>query len=156
MPSTDARGHHPSHRTIRLVIVEPHDDSRGLYNEYFDWAGVVLTAVPTAADALRTIRRETPDAVVTCLRLPDMDGFALCDALRAIPRTNRIPVIALSTCRPDHERAVRDTRFATVLMKPCSLEIMLGSLRSALAAGNVRREFVTRPSGLECTPLSRQ
>jgi DNA-binding response OmpR family regulator len=156
MPSTDAPGHRPSHRTIRFVIVEPHDDSRGLYEEYFDWARVGLTTVPTAADALRTIRRETPEAVVTCLRLPDMDGFALCDALRAMPRANRIPVIALSTCRPDYERAVRDTRFAMVLMKPCSLEILLGSLRGALAAGNVRREFVTLPSGLERTAQSRQ
>lgn len=120
-------------RISRIVIVEPHDDSRELYADYFRWAGLRVTAVRSAADALRILSsRVVPDAVITCLRLPSMDGFALCDALRATPRTSRIPVIGVSSCLPDHQRATGDTRFATVLLKPCSPLALLDSLRVAL------------------------
>jgi CheY-like chemotaxis protein len=123
----------------RIVIVDAHDDSRELYAQYFKWVGLHATAVPIAADALRMMSRRALDAVVTCLRLPDMDGFALCDALRAMSRAVRLPVIGVSTCLPDHERAVCDTRFAAVLMKPCLPEDLLDSLRETLAANPPRQ-----------------
>jgi DNA-binding response OmpR family regulator len=123
----------------RVVIVEPHDDSRELCAEYFAWAGVDVIAVPTVADALRMADLEPPDAVITCLRLPDGDGFALSDALRATPHGDRIRVIALSTSLQDHERAVGDTRFESVVMKPCLPEILVGLVHGALAAESIRQ-----------------
>lgn len=118
------------------MIVDPHDDTRDLYTLYLKWAGLNATAVRTAVDALRMMSDYAPDAVVTSLRLPDMDGFALCDAFLAISGSIRPPVIALSTCLPDYERAVRDTRFAAVLMKPCLPVQLLGSIRQVLTAAN--------------------
>lgn len=115
-------------QTRHIVIVDAHDDSRAMYAEYFEWMGVPVTTSPTAAGALRVIRRELPDAVITCLRLSDMDGFGLCHTLREMPRTKRIPVIGISTCLLDHERAARDHCFAAVVMKPCLPEDLLESL----------------------------
>lgn len=113
-------------------MVDPHDDSRELYAAYFKWAGVHVTAVPLSVDALRVMRGRAPDAVITCLRLPGMDGFELSDAIRAMPETSRTPVIAFSTCLPEHLLALRDRRFAAVLMKPCLPETVLKSLRRVL------------------------
>ena len=124
-------------RTGRLILVDPHEDSRELYAEYFEWLGIHVTAVPVAADALRVLWRDPADAIVTCLRLPDMDGFSLCDALRAMPHTRRTPVIAVSTCLTDHERALCDMRFAAVLMKPFFPQTLFESLQAALP----RREY---------------
>lgn len=125
-------------RRSRVVVVDPDDDSRDLYVEYLTWAGVRVRAVRTAADALRIVSRRPPDALITCLRLAAMDGFALCDALRTMAHTRRLPVIAVSTCRTDHDRAVRDMRFVSVLMKPCLPDILLQSLRATLAARDDR------------------
>ncbi len=134
--------HHRSRWASRVVIVEPHDDSRELYAEYFTWAGLFVKTVPTAAEALRLTLDATQDAVVTCLRLRGMDGFALCNVLRAVPWLNRIPVIALSTCHSDHERAVDGASFAAVLMKPCLPEALLKSLLWAIAARQSERRIV--------------
>jgi CheY-like chemotaxis protein len=111
------------------VIVDPHDDSRELYADYFEWAGIDVAVVPTADHALRMMCQEPPDAVITCLRLPAMDGFALCDALRTMPHTSRIPVIGLSSCRLEHDRAQGDARFASVLMKPFLPAVLINLLR---------------------------
>jgi threonine synthase len=39
------------------------------------------------------IQRELPDLVILDLMMPEMDGFAVMDALRARPETANIPVI---------------------------------------------------------------
>ena len=122
----------PSHH---VVVVDGHEDSRDMYIAYFTWAGVAVTAVSTGTEALRVAAVQAPDVVITCLRLPDTDGFGLRDALRAKPSAGRLPVIALSTCIRDHQRALRDCGYAAVLMKPCRLEILLGSLRRAVGRG---------------------
>ncbi len=45
-------------------------------------------------------RRSNPamrfDLVVTDIEMPEMDGFALAEALRAMPSTADIPIIGLS------------------------------------------------------------
>jgi two-component system cell cycle response regulator DivK len=123
-----------------IVIADSHEDSRDLYAEWLTWHGFRVTAVATGAEAVEVVRRETPDAIVASIRLQGVDGFAMCDALQATPRTARIPVIALSTCTCEHARALRDRRFAAVLLKPCLPDVLLDSLQTVLAAGEpVRR-----------------
>jgi DNA-binding response OmpR family regulator len=116
-----------------VLIVEPHDDSRAMYADYFAWNGFHVTAVRTAAGALRHMSHERHDAVITCLRLRDMDGFALRAALAASRRTSQVPVIAVCSCASDHQRAFGDAGFAAVLMKPCLPDVLLSSVRDALA-----------------------
>jgi CheY-like chemotaxis protein len=128
-PADSAGGVHRGGQPMRLVVVEPHEDSRVMYDEFFGWSGVQLTTARTGAEALRILGRQVPDAIITCLRLPDMDGFALCAALRAMPHTTRVPVVAVSTCLPDHCRAAGDPRIAMVLMKPCLPGLLLDSIR---------------------------
>ena len=126
----------PSDREHRVVIVEPHDDSREMYAAYLEWVGIHVTAVPVAADALRILSDEPgADAVILCLHLPVMDGFALGTSLRMMPGTRAVPLIALSTNQAEHERALRDGKFSTVLMKPCLPEVLLRRLQKTLAAG---------------------
>lgn len=51
----------------------------------------------SGAEALALIQRSDPDILITDLRLPDMDGFQLIDAVRAMPLHRRLPVICLSS-----------------------------------------------------------
>jgi two-component system chemotaxis sensor kinase CheA len=60
-------------------------------------AGYRVTAVGSAADALAALQSGTQfDLVVTDIEMPDMDGFALAEAMRTEPRTAEIPIIALA------------------------------------------------------------
>jgi CheY-like chemotaxis protein len=128
---------HETHRDChagRVLLVEPHDDSRAMYADYLAWNGFRVTAVRTAAGALRHMSHERHDAVITCLRLRGMDGFALRVALAAWRRTSHVPVIAVCSCAADHQRAFWDQGFAAVLMKPCLPDVLLSSVQGALAA----------------------
>jgi CheY-like chemotaxis protein len=121
-----------SHR--RVVIVEPHDDSRALYVDYFSCRGIDAVAVPSAPDALTLVSNRPPDAVITCLRLPGMDGFVFCHAVKDLPLRDGVPVIGLSSSLSDYQRAVHDASFAAVLMKPFRPDLLLRLLQRALLA----------------------
>ncbi len=127
-----------AHQTGRVLIVEPHDDSRAMYAAYFTWAGFQVTAVRTAVGALHVMSHQRQDAVITCLRLRGMDGFALCEAVGARVVTSPVPVIAVSTSLSDYERATWQRKFAAVLMKPCLPDALFDCVQDALATPNLR------------------
>jgi len=82
-------------RTVLLV-----DDSaffRGMLAPLIKAAGYQVVAVGSAAEALDVLRSGTRfDLVVTDIEMPEMDGFALAQAVRGMPSTAELPIIALS------------------------------------------------------------
>ena len=82
-------------RTVLLV-----DDSaffRELLAPLIKAAGYRVVAAASAADALMALKSEMRfDFIVTDIDMPDMDGFALAEAVRATSATAAIPIIALA------------------------------------------------------------
>jgi two-component system chemotaxis sensor kinase CheA len=82
-------------RTVLLV-----DDSaffRDMLAPLIKAAGYQVTAVGSAAEALESLKAGTRfDLVVTDIDMPDMDGFALAQAMRGLPSAADLPIIALA------------------------------------------------------------
>ncbi len=82
-------------RTVLLV-----DDSaffRNMLAPLVKAAGYQVTAVGSAAEALDLLKSGSRfDLMVTDIEMPDMDGFALAEAVRGMPGTSDLPIIALS------------------------------------------------------------
>ncbi len=87
-----------SAQTARTVLLV--DDSaffRELLAPLIKAAGYQVVAVASAADALAALKSGTRfDLVVTDVEMPEMDGFALAEAMRAMPDAAATPIIALS------------------------------------------------------------
>ena len=83
-------------RTLLLV-----DDSaffRNMLAPVLKAAGYAVTVAADAKEALAFLRQgRRVDVVVTDIDMPDMDGFALAEAVRGEPRFQDIPIIALSS-----------------------------------------------------------
>ena len=92
-------------------------------------------------DVLRATRGETayalaceyrPDAIVMDVLLPDADGLAVCDQLRANPATARIPIIILTGDDSAYARAkLQRSALNALFMKPCPADRLLAVLREA-------------------------
>ncbi len=85
-------------RPARSVLLV--DDSaffRNMLAPLVKAAGYQVTAVGSAAEALDLMKSGTRfDLVVTDIEMPDMDGFALAEAVRRMPGGSDLPIIALS------------------------------------------------------------
>jgi len=87
----------------------------------------------TAAEALKLFARERPDAVILDLGLPDQDGFAVLQHIRAGTLT---PVVVLSA-RSDVEGKVKALEMGAddYVTKPFDMAELLARLKAALRHG---------------------
>jgi len=68
--------------------------------------GLVLSVARSGGEALAAVRASAPDLILLDIGLPDLDGYAVCQALKADPQSQRIPVIFL-TSREEPEDVAR-------------------------------------------------
>lgn len=81
----------------RVAIVDDHDDARRLIRRILQSQGnFTIFEASNGQDALQLIHRELPDLIILDLMMPEMDGFAVLEHLKAHPETAQIPVIVVT------------------------------------------------------------
>ena len=81
-------------RFPRVAIVDDTAEARRLIRRILQSQGnYTISEATNGKEGLELIQRELPDLVILDLMMPEMDGFAVMDALRARPETANIPVI---------------------------------------------------------------
>jgi CheY-like chemotaxis protein len=83
-------------RRKRLLIVEDNPAEQLGIAELLGHSDVELVTVGTGAAALAELGMEPPDCVVLDLRLPDMSGFDLLEAIRDNPALADLPVVVFT------------------------------------------------------------
>jgi serine/threonine-protein kinase len=105
--------------TPTAQLVTPIDQTRGATILAVDDSGVGQKVVAAAmghegfkvmtcgsgAEALEMLKEIRPDLVITDVRMPEMDGFELCEKIRHDPSLQHMPVVFLSASCSVEERA---------------------------------------------------
>jgi PAS domain S-box-containing protein len=119
----------------RVLIVDPHDDTRSLYNMVFEEAGFAVYAAANGADALTVLRQRLPDLVITETSVPQVDGFRLIRAIRETPSTRDIPVLVVTAnVHQDAIQRARTVGATELLRKPTSVDLLLRTADDLLQA----------------------
>ncbi|HEU5288237.1 MAG TPA: response regulator, partial [Candidatus Limnocylindria bacterium] len=79
-----------------ILFVDDEEQIRKLVSTYLARQGYAVVVKTDGYEALKAIRANTPDLVITDVMMPNMNGFELTRRLRADHRTARIPVLMLS------------------------------------------------------------
>lgn len=117
-----------------VLIVEDDLSTRLLYREHLNHCGFRTVDAHNGHQALAKARELHPDAVVTDLAVPGIDGFEFCRALQQDADTRTIPIIAV-TGRPEYlvePDRFRQAGIAHVLTKPCDPDLIAAELRRLL------------------------
>jgi len=117
-----------------VLIVEDDLSTRMLYREYLQQDGFRTIDAHNGYQALEKARSLRPNAVLTDLAVPGMDGFEFCRALRESPVTRTIPILAVtghSEYLDDPDRFTQ-AGIAHVLIKPCAPDVIAYELRRLL------------------------
>jgi sigma-B regulation protein RsbU (phosphoserine phosphatase) len=92
--------------------------------------------VVTAAggrEGLAKVESEMPDLVLLDVMMPDLDGYAVCRAIRAKPETAILPVVMVTALDPAQERVKGlDAGADDFLSKPINQPELLARVRSLL------------------------
>ena len=100
--------------------------------------------------ALEEIRRRKPDLVLTDVMMPEMDGFALLNALRRDPTTALIPIIMLSA-RAGEEARIEGVEAGAddYLTKPFAARELIARVDAQLKMARMRREAAEQEAALK-------
>ncbi len=79
-----------------LLVIEDDPDTSSLLGMYFSGHDYDVTLASRGNEGIAAARRKLPDVILLDIGLPDIDGYAVCNQLRASPRTSHIPVVFLS------------------------------------------------------------
>ena len=120
---------------IRVLVVDDDEDARMLLARALARGGlaVEVDAAIDGRDALERIARRIPEAVITDIMMPRMNGFELCRALRAAPPTAAIPVLIVSALEDEADRTRGLAAGADdYLVKPISADDLASRLAALL------------------------
>jgi threonine synthase len=86
-----------SERFSRIAIVDDTPDARRLIRRILQSQGnYTLYEASNGREAIELIRNQLPDLINLDLMMPEVDGFAVLDALKTDPSTDSIPVIVVT------------------------------------------------------------
>jgi len=125
---------------IRALVIDDEEDARTLIRRILEDCEVSVTAVGSAVEALEQLPQVRPDVLISDIGMPELDGYHLIRAVRALPvdRGGATPAVALTAfARPeDRLRALR-AGYQMHLAKPVDqseLLVVVASLAGRLVA----------------------
>ena len=127
---------HPTDlRGAKVLVVDDEEDSREVIAQLLAQCGAQSLTARSADEALQLLESERPDAIVSDIGMPDVDGYELLRRVRRLEQSigGRIPAVALTAfVRPeDRMRALR-AGFLVHLAKPVEPAELVASIASAL------------------------
>ena len=109
----------------QVLLVEDDDQAREVFATALRLTGYHVRTAPDGLACLRVLEAFDPDVVVVDLLLPIATGFDVLNELRATPRTQHTPVIAISGNDPGLKLARSNPEFFATIQKPFDAETLV-------------------------------
>lgn len=127
-----------------VLIVDDHPDVRHYLRGHLVEQYHVEEA-GTGREALALVQEHAPDLIISDVMMPDMDGLALCTALKAAPTLSHIPVILLTAKADDaHKLEGLELGADDYIYKPFNAEELLLRVENLIAVRRLLKERFTQ------------
>ena len=124
-----------------VLIVEDDRDGRLLFAEWLEQSGFRVEQAHNGLQALERAFDLVPDAILTDLNIPGIDGYELTRRLKMDSRTSQIPILAVTGYAPFTQDPSRADRAGcdAILPKPCLPDDLEAVLTALIARARERR-----------------
>ena len=117
---------------MRLLVVDDDRIAVDALRTLLEIEGACVAGASNVGAAMERLYEQTPDVVVTDLSMPEQDGYALLNQIRASQRHANLPVIALTGFGPERDvQRVRVAGFYRDVRKPGGFEDLLRQIAEA-------------------------
>jgi CheY-like chemotaxis protein len=122
----------------KVLIAEDDVPSRELLAEILVQWGFEVVQAANGIEAMERIEQAHPDLVLLDIQMPLLDGFAVVGKIRSNPRSEKLPVVAVSAYAMREDiRRIASAGFDAHVPKPFDLRA-LRALLEQYAPGNWR------------------
>jgi signal transduction histidine kinase len=128
----------------KILVVDDNEANRLLAQNTLEDEDYRVVLARGGAEGIALFEQEQPDCVLLDVRMPDLDGFAVCERIRALPKGSETPILFLTAQRDvdTFDRAVRvgGNDFLTKPIQPTELVIRVKSALKLRRFGAELRE----------------
>lgn len=129
----------------RILVIDDDASISKLLSDVLTEEGFSVTTASCGEEGIKKVRQSKPNLVILDLRLPDMDGFQICQTLKKDKSVSSIPIIMLT---------VKSTKSSTVaglemgaddyIVKPFNQEELVARVKTVLrrASGGEKVEEI--------------
>ena len=119
-------------------MIDDDPDARRLLSACLRRLGLRVHEAATAAEGRTLLEQATPDLICLDLRLPDANGLALCEQIRATSRLRDVPVMVITALNRPIDRAQAEVAGADeYVTKPFRAAALADSVREFIALSSV-------------------
>ena len=117
----------------KILVVEDDRDIRELIAFSLTYAGLEVVTAGSGCEGIEKARYVTPDLILLDVRMPKMNGFEVCQKLKADGATDEIPVVFLSA-RGQESEITQGLALGAVdyFLKPFSPDKLPGQVQEIL------------------------
>ncbi len=125
-----------------ILIVDDTPANLQLLSKMLSEQGFRVRPVPNGSLALRVAKVEPPDLVLLDIRMPDMDGYTVCEHLKADEKTRDIPIIFISALDAIQDKVKAfQVGGLDYITKPFQVEEVLARVRTHLTLRKLQTQL---------------
>ena len=124
---------------LRVLVVDDDADTLKLMTTALTSRQATVTAVSSAGEAIKAIKANRPDVLVSDIAMPDEDGYGLIRKIRALEDQSEpvLPAVAITAYAKEEDRnRALSSGYQIYLAKPIELTELVSVVAKA-----ARREF---------------
>jgi signal transduction histidine kinase len=142
---------------VKALIVDDDPVSARVVRKYLERAGHEVVVRTDGRAGLEAALADPPDLIILDVMMPEMDGLAVCSALRASDVTSEVPVIFVSARGDLRDRVIGlDQGAVDYLVKPVMPDDLMARVRAALRTKMLQDELRRTLSELRQVDQNRQ
>ncbi len=116
--------------SANILIVEDEGELSSVMADYVTAAGYAARVIADGREALASVQRAVPDLIVLDIMLPNLDGLALCNAVREF---SEVPIIMVTARVQEIDRLLGlETGADDYLCKPFSPRELVARIKAIL------------------------
>lgn len=121
-----------SDRAGRILVVDDVDANVRLLEALLSSRGYEVVSATNGREALAVIEAERPDVILLDVVMPEMDGYAVCRALRENDETAVLPVIMVTSSGSEEKTKAIEAGADDFIPKPFNHDELFTRVRSLL------------------------
>lgn len=134
----------------QILLVDDNPQNLKVLYETLDGRGYKLLVADHGEKALNIAQKSHPDLILLDIMMPEMDGYEVCERLKANPATREISVIFLSALE-DTDSKVRafDAGGVDYIAKPFQIREVIARVETHLTIQRLKKELQERNRALQ-------
>ncbi|MDJ0819672.1 MAG: response regulator [Desulfobacterales bacterium] len=119
---------------MKILIVEDNEDSRILLESALNANGYEVQSSENGKLALERAVLAPPDLIISDILMPEMDGYTLCQQIKASEQLRDVPFIFYTATYtdPQNEKLALDLGAAKFIVKPMEINLLLREIQAVL------------------------